>query len=246
MKKNLLSFVIPAYNEAATIEELLMKVIGLKLPGKFIKEIIVINDSSKDDTSKIVAKMAKKYKELSLLNNKVNLGKTQSVKKGLLKTQGEYVVIQDADLEYDPNDVVEMLQKAINKELDVVYGDRFGGKNGVLYAGFFLGNQIVTFVSNLFTFPRVKKWIPDMEVCYKLVKGDIFRDIAKTITATSSFGLEPEVTAKLARYKVEGKKLRWGIYPISYFPRTIEEGKKIRYTDGLKAIIEIIKYNLFS
>jgi glycosyltransferase involved in cell wall biosynthesis len=246
MKKKLLSFVIPAYNEASTIEKLLIKVIKLELPGKYMKEILVVDDGSKDDTVKVVTKLAKKYKELSLLKNPENVGKTQTVKNGIAKTTGDYVVIQDADLEYDPNDIVTMFEKTLNNELDVAYGDRFGGNNGMRYPSFFLGNKLVTFVSNVFTFPRIRKWIPDMEVCYKLVRGNIMRELGKTITATSSFGLEPEITAKLARYKVGSKPLKWGIFPISYFPRSVEEGKKIRYTDGLKAIIEIVKYNLFS
>ena len=148
-------------------------------------------------------------------------------------------------MEYEPEDLSHMLDWALSKDLDVVYGDRFGGDNGLLYLSFFVGNKFVSFVSNLFTFPRIKKWIPDMEVCYKLVRGSVIRKIAPNISATSSFGLEPEITARLAKYRLKDKHLKWGVIPVRYYPRTIEQGKKIRYTDGIKAILEIIKYNLF-
>jgi glycosyltransferase involved in cell wall biosynthesis len=241
----LLSFVMPAYNEEATISHIIKKVFEIDLPEKYQRELIVVNDCSKDRTEEIVKKISQKEKRIKLISNKVNLGKSQSVRRGIIETKGDFVVIQDADLEYDPNDIADMLDMALKKELDVVYGDRFAGRNGVLYATFYLGNKIVTGVSNIFTFPRVRKIIPDMETCYKLVRGEIFREVGSSITSKSTFGLEPEVTAKLARYKKGGRKLRWGIMPISYFPRTIEEGKKIRYTDGLKAIVEIVKFNLF-
>lgn len=239
------SIVIPAYNEEKTIKKLLEKVSNFVLPEGYKKEIIIINDCSKDKTEQIVKEYIKQRKGYSLISNEVNLGKTQSVKRGLQKTTGDWVVIQDADLEYEPEDLSHMLDWALTKNLDVIYGDRFGGDNGLLYLSFFLGNKIVSFVSNIFTFPRIKKWIPDMEVCYKLVKGSVIREIAPQITAKSSFGLEPEITAKLARYNKKGKPLRWGIVPIRYYPRTIEQGKKIRYSDGVKAVIEIIKYNIF-
>lgn len=245
MNKKILSFIVPAYNEEQTIIELLNKVLDIELPGKYMKEIIVIDDGSKDKTVELVTKLAKKKKEITLLRNSNNLGKTQTVKKGILISTGDYVIIQDADLEYSPSDIVHMLEMVVEKGYDVVYGDRFGGKNGVLYLSFYLGNKFVTLFSNLFTFWRIKKWIPDMEVGYKLVRGDIMRKLAKKITAKSSFGFEPELTALLAKYKSrEEKELRWGIKQISYFPRTVEDGKKIRYTDGLKAIGEIVKYNI--
>ena len=242
--KNLLSIVIPAYNEEKTITKLLDKVIELKLPSNFQKEIIVINDCSKDNTLNVVKNVIKKNKNITLLDNGENLGKTRTVKKGLLKTKGDYVIIQDADLEYDPRDITKMLNLAIEGDLDVVYGDRFGGHNELVYKSFYLGNKFVTFVSNIFTYFKIGKYIPDMEVCYKLIRGNIVRDIAPKISATSSFGLEPEITARLAKYKENGDGLKWGIVPIKYYPRTVEEGKKIKYTDGIKAVIEIIKYNL--
>lgn len=236
-----LSIVIPAYNEGKTIAKLLELVYDLKLPYSYEKEIIVVNDFSSDSTGLVVRGKISKWRNAKLIDNDMNLGKTQSVKKGLTETTGDFVVIQDADLEYDPKDLIKMLRLAIEDNLDVVYGSRFSGQNKMLYRSFYLGNKLVTFVSNLFTFLRIRRVIPDMEVCYKLVRGDIIRKIAPRIVSKSGFGLEPEITARLARTK----GLRWGIVPISYNPRTIEEGKKINYIDGIKAIVEIIRFNLF-
>lgn len=236
-----LSIVIPAYNEGKTIAKLLELVYDLKLPYSYEKEIIIVNDFSSDSTGLVVRGKISKWRNAKLIDNDKNLGKTQSVKKGLTETTGDFVVIQDADLEYDPKDLIKMLRLAIEDNLDVVYGNRFSGQNKMLYRSFYLGNKLVTFVSNLFTFLRIRRVIPDMEVCYKLVRGDIIRKIAPRIVSKSGFGLEPEITARLARTK----GLRWGIVPISYNPRTIEEGKKINYIDGIKAIVEIIRFNLF-
>ena len=241
-----LSFVIPAVNEEKTITKLLQKVVDLKLPGNFEKELIIVNDGSKDDTEGVVKNFIKSNssENIKYLRNERNLGKTRTVRKGLLETKGDYVIIQDADLEYEPQDIVTMLQLALEEDLDVVYGDRFHGKNDLIYSSFYLGNKFVTFFSNVFTYFRIGKYIPDMEVCYKLMRGEIVRDIAPNISTMSSFGLEPEITARLSKYKKDGRKLKWGIVPIKYYPRTIKEGKKIRYTDGLKAMVEIVKYNL--
>lgn len=237
------SIIIPAYNEEKTIIDLLKKVINIKWDRKINVEIIIINDCSKDNTLKKI-KEFKLNTNLMVIDNKVNLGKSRSVTKGIIKSSGDYIVIQDADLEYNPNDINMLLNKCIDKNLDFVYGNRFNGNNKLIYKSFFIGNKGVSFVSNIFTFPKLRKIIPDMEVCYKLIKGDIARDIASKLTATSNFGFEPEVTARLANYKINGKHLKFDVLPISYFPRTIEQGKKIRWKDGFKAIGEIIKYNL--
>ena len=240
-----ISIIIPAYNEEKTIKELLDKAISLNFGEGVEKEVIVINDCSKDNTSEILSTVIGEKYPIKVINNDVNLGKSRTVVKGILSSTGDYVVIQDADLEYDPNDLKIEYEYMILKGLDFVYGNRFNGNNKIVYKSFYFGNRLVSLASNVFTFPRLKESIPDMEVCYKMVKGDIFRDIAKTMTAKTNFGFEPELTAKLARYKVNGKHLKFEVIPISYFPRTIEQGKKIRWVDGVKAIIEIIKYNLF-
>lgn len=244
-KTDILSIVIPAYNEEKTVISVLKQLENLKLPQNYKKEIIIINDCSKDSTRELIEEYIKDKENILFLNNEINLGKTQTVKRGLQKTSGDFVIIQDSDSEYRVEDINNILNFALENNLDVVYGDRFAGDNGMLYKSFYIGNKGVTFFSNLFTYPRIKKVIPDMEVCYKLVHGDVMRAIAPTIRATSSFGLEPEITARLARYKLNGRHLKFGIVPIKYYPRTIEQGKKIRYTDGIKAVAEIIKYNLF-
>lgn len=240
-----LSIVIPVYNEEKTLEELVNKVLQVQLPHDFNKEIVIVNDGSKDDSWQIMLKLAANHKEIKSIQNEKNLGKTQTVKNGILKSTGDFVVIQDADLEYDPNEISDILDLAVSKDLDVVYGNRFGKKNKVIYVQNYIGNKLLSAFSNLFTFFRFRTWIPDMEVCYKLVKGEVFREIAKGITAKSNFGFEPEITAKLSRYKLNGKRLKLGIVSISYYPRSIAEGKKMNaIKDGYKAMLEIIKYNL--
>jgi len=240
-----LSIVIPAYNEEKTLEELVNKVLQVQLPYNYSKEIVIVNDGSKDNSWQVMLKLSANHKEIKSIQNEKNVGKTQTVRNGILKSTGDFVVIQDADLEYEPTEISEILKKAVDENLDVVYGNRFGKKNKVIYVQNYIGNKMLSAFSNLFTFPRLRTWIPDMEVCYKLIKGEVIRDIAKGIRATSNFGFEPEVTAKLSRYKLNGKRLKLGIVPISYFPRSIAEGKKMNaIRDGVKAMVEIIKYNL--
>lgn len=242
------SIVIPAYNEENTITQLLQKIIDLKLPYDFSKEIIVVDDCSTDNTNQLakstLEKSGMKYK---IITNTTNLGKSQSVKEGMLETEGEWVVVQDADLEYNPDDIAFMLEQGIKQKMDVVYGNRFGKDNGMIYIKNFYGNLFISLISNLFTIHKTRVNIPDMEVCYKLAKGDVVRHIAPTISATSNFGIEPELTAKLAYYKKEnGNGLSFLCLPISYYPRTIEQGKKMKaFKDGFKAFAEILKYNIF-
>jgi glycosyltransferase involved in cell wall biosynthesis len=235
-----------AYNEEKTLKEIIERVLSMQLPNGFEKEIIIVNDASKDSSWEIIKELESEYKEVQGISNEKNMGKTQTVRNGILQTSGDFVVIQDADLEYDPKEIVDILGLAIEKDLDVVYGNRFGKKNDVIYMQNYLGNKFLSFISNVFTYPRIKVAIPDMEVCYKLIQGDIARDLAKNIVSKSNFGFEPEITAKLSRYKQDGKRLKFGIIPISYYPRSIEEGKKMNaFKDGFKAIIEIIRFNLF-
>lgn len=242
----MLSIVIPAYNEEKTLEELVRKVHAIKFPKDYEREIIIVNDGSKDKSWQIMLKLASELEGIRAIQNEKNMGKTQTVRNGILQSKGDYVVIQDADLEYLPEELPELLSTALLKNLDVVYGDRFGKKNKVIYWQNFFGNKALSAFSNIFTFPRIGVWIPDMEVCYKLIRGNIIREIAQEIVSKSNFGFEPEVTAKLSRYKKNGKHLRFGIVPISYIPRSIAEGKKMNaIKDGLKALREIIKFNLF-
>lgn len=240
-----LSIIIPVYNESRTLQELVEKVLELELPNKIAKEIIIVDDGSSDASGEIMTDMAKKYKEIKIIKNAKNLGKSQTVKNGIAASTGDFVIIQDADLEYLPSEIADLLKIAIESDLDVVYGNRFGKNNKVIYWQNYLGNCFLSFLTNLFTFLRIKIYIPDIEVCYKLIKGDIARKIGKSIESTSSFGFEPEVTAKLSKYKKNGLHLKFGIVPVSYFPRTVKDGKKIKlFKDGLRAILEIVKFNL--
>ncbi len=240
-----LSIVIPAWNEERTLEALVNKVLDVELPYEIKKEIILVNDASKDRTWEIMQNFAQKNSMVKAYNNAQNSGKTQTVKNGISYSSGDFVVIQDADLEYEPSDFAAMLKLLVDQNLDVVYGNRFGKKNGKGYVQNYYGNLFLSLVSNLFTFARIRKWIPDMEVCYKLIRGDIARELGAKIESRSKFGLEPEITARLVRYKLNGKHLKFGIVPINYYPRTMAEGKKMNAVkDGLKALKEIFIYNI--
>jgi len=246
MKK--LSIIIPVHNEAKTLDKIITKVTILKLPNKISKEIIIINDGSSDNSLEIIKRYSKKNKEIKYINNQKNLGKSQTVKKGILASSGDYIIIQDADSEYNPNDISKLVAYAIKNNLDVVYGNRFGKKSKIVYLENYIGNRLLSFISNIFTYPRLKVWIPDMEVCYKLIEGTIARKIAKNIESISSFGFEPEVTAKLSKYKDKNKRhLKFGVVYINYYPRTKKEGKHMKaFKDGFKALKEIIISNLFN
>ncbi len=237
-----LSFVIPAYNEEDNIENILTKLENIDFGLE--KEYVIINDSSKDKTADILKKYEGKP-GYEILHNEKNLGKSQSVRKGIIKTTGDLVVIQDADLEYDPKDLLLFVSRFQNTNVDVIYGNRFGKNNKIIYIQNWLGNTFLSIFSSIFTGLRSGMWIRDMEVCYKMSKGDIFREIGETIESKSTFGLEPEMTAKFSKYRLDGKKLKFAQIPISYNPRSFEEGKKMNaFKDGFKALGEIIKFNL--
>ena len=170
-----LSIVIPAYNESATILTILQKLKDCQfdIQGIF-KEIIVINDCSSDKTSQLASLFAQENQSenftIKVLDNEQNMGKSQSVKRGIMASSGDWVVIQDADLEYEPTDLAELLKQGILKDCDVVYGNRFGQYNEVIYWENFLGNLALSCFSNLFTIKNIRVFIPDMEVCYKMVR----------------------------------------------------------------------------
>lgn len=245
MEQKILSIVIPAYNEEKTLEALVNKVVQVELPGNYKKEILILNDCSKDSTGSIIDRLSQINSEIKSLHNEKNMGKSQTVRKGILASTGEFVVIQDADLEYEPNELAQLLSFMIESQYDVVYGNRFGKKNKVIYLQNYIGNKGLSIISNIFTYPRLRVWIPDMEVCYKMMRGDVVRKIADGLTANSNFGFEPEITAKLSQYILEGRHLKFGIIPISYYPRSIAEGKHMKaFRDGIKALKEILHYNL--
>ncbi len=235
---NKLSIVIPAYNEAKTIQEVLQKVLDVELPEGFQKEILVINDSSTDRTELVVQEYisSNQQAEIKYFKHEVNQGKGAAIHTGIGEATGNYIIIQDADLEYDPSEFTILLDPIINGRADVVFGSRFiGGKpHRILFFWHTIGNKLLTFASNLFSNLN----LTDMETCYKLFSADIIKSIQ---LKEKRFGFEPEVTQKIARIK----GIRIYEVGISYYGRTYEEGKKINWKDGFRALYCILKYGLF-
>jgi glycosyltransferase involved in cell wall biosynthesis len=229
--KNSLSVVVPVYNEVDTIADVIEAL--LQLPE--LLEIVVVNDGSQDGTEKVLDLLAEQYSQLKVVHQPINRGKTAALKTGFRLTEGAIVMVQDADLEYDPQEIPEVISPILQGKADVVYGSRFLVRKAarVLYFYHFLANKFLTFLSNLLTNVNMT----DVETCYKAFRGEIIRNM---IIESKGFGFEIEVTAKVA-------KLNCRIYevPISYYGRTYEEGKKIGMKDGIQAIWYIIYYNCF-
>ena len=225
------SIIIPCYNEQSTIKEIINKI---NSQSNIEKEIIVIDDFSNDKTREILEKDLKNNIHKIILNER-NYGKGYSIKKGIESASGDCIIIQDADLEYDPTDYKKLLDPIINDVADVVYGSRFIGTNErrVLYFWHTIGNKLLTLLSNIFSNLN----LTDMEVGYKVFKSNILKEIN---LVENRFGFEPEVTAKIAK-----KNIRIYEVGISYFGRKYSEGKKITWKDGFSAIRCIVKYNLF-
>ncbi len=226
-----LSIIISVYNEKNTIGEIVKKIDEVSLD--IDKEIIIVDDASDDGTKKIVQNLEGKYIKKAF--HKKNKGKGAAIKTALKQASGDIVIIQDADLEYDPHEYAKLLKPIIEDKADVVYGSRFVGSEAhrILYFWHMIGNKFLTLLSNTFTNLN----LTDMETGYKVFRRDI---ISSIILEEDRFGFEPEITAKIA-------KLKCRIYEvgISYSGRTYEEGKKINWLDGIKTIWCIIKYNLF-
>jgi len=239
MQKGLLSIIIPAYNEERTIHAILNRIKNVQLPDGISKELIIVNDCSTDQTSAAVRKYLEENPEMPIrfFEHPVNKGKGAALHTGIGEAQGEWTIIQDADLEYDPREYNIMLRPVIEGNADVVYGTRFfgGHPHRILFFWHSIGNQFLTFLSNMFTDLN----LTDMETCYKLFRSEILKSIR---LKEQRFGFEPEITAKVSRVP----EIRIYEVGISYYGRTPAEGKKIGWKDGFRAIYCILKYNIFS
>jgi glycosyltransferase involved in cell wall biosynthesis len=233
-----LSILIPVYNEEETIKRLLDKVFSVRLIADGRKEIIIVNDCSSDGTQQVIEqyKALHQGEKIFLHNQPENMGKGAAIHKAIELSRGDFIVIQDADLEYDPEEYNVLLKPMIDGFADVVYGSRFmGGKpHRILFFWHTIGNKILTTFSNLLTNLN----LTDMETCYKLFRSDI---IKKLELKEKRFGFEPEVTSKISRVP----DIRIYEVGISYYGRTYKEGKKITWKDGLRALYVLLKYNLF-
>ncbi len=233
-----LSIVIPAYNEAATIHLILNKVKAVNLVQGISKEVIIVNDCSKDATEEAILRYMSENADLNIqyFKHEVNQGKGAALHTGISKATGEFLIIQDADLEYDPKEYNKLLMPVLDGFADVVYGSRFIGGNPhrILFFWHTIGNKFLTMLSNMFS----DKNLSDMETCYKLFNTKMIQGIK---LKEKRFGFEPEITAKISRIP----KIRMYEVGISYYGRTYEEGKKIGWKDGFRAIYCILKYGMF-
>ena len=229
------SIVIPVYNEEATVQELVGLVVRAPLPAGVRREIICVNDCSKDGTAGKLDELPKIFPdaEFRIVHKPVNQGKGAALRDGFKLAGGDVVLVQDADLEYDPRDYPKLLQPIVEDKADVVYGSRFIGEpHRVLYFWHTMGNKFLTMFSNMFTNLN----LTDMEVCYKVFRKGV---LDKINIKCDRFGFEPEVTAKIAKLR---PRLRIYEVGVAYYGRSYEEGKKITWKDGIKAILTIVRF----
>ena len=234
-----LSILIPVYNEEDNIQKILDRVREVTLVNNIAKQIVIVNDCSTDGTEELVLRYIEKHNDIQIEYQKHsrNKGKGRAINTALKMVKGDFVIIQDADNEYDPEEYNLLLKPIIDNYADVVYGSRFMGGNPhrILFFWHRLGNNFLTFLSNMFSNLN----LTDMETCYKMFRREVIQSIE---IKENRFGIEPEITAKMA--KIKG--IRIYEVGISYYGRTYEEGKKIGWKDGFRAIYCILKYNIFS
>lgn len=234
-----LTVIIPAFNESKTLALILDKISSARLQHDIKKEIIIVDDCSTDNTPELAKRYIEEHPELNIryFRHSYNQGKGAALHTGIQKASGDYLIVQDADLEYDPAEYRTLLQPVLDGRADVVYGSRFmGGKpHRILFFWHSLGNKVLTSLSNAFTNLN----LTDMETCYKLFRTDLIKSLD---LKEKRFGFEPEVTAKISRIP----NIRIYEVGISYYGRTYAEGKKINWKDGFRALYCISKYNLFS
>lgn len=234
-----LSIVIPVYNEERTVQSLIQRVVDAALPHGLTREIICVNDCSVDGTAAKLDELPALHPDLpfQIVHQPVNGGKGKALREGFARATGDVVLIQDADMEYDPDDYEKLLAPIVSGVADVVYGSRFIGEpHRVLYFWHTLGNRFLTMLSNMCTNLNVT----DMEVCYKVFRKEVLDNMT---LVCDRFGFEPEVTAKIARMR---PRLRIYEVGVAYYGRSYEEGKKITWKDGIKAILTILRFRFIS
>ena len=226
---NKLSIIIPVYNEQNTVEEIIQLVENVDL-GSIAKEVVIVNDASTDGTAQKLEEIQKSKPHLIILNHEQNAGKGAALRTGIAHTTGDYVIIQDADLEYDPQEYKKLIEPIVEKRADVVYGSRFSGNYEDMSNLHYFGNKLLTLITNIL----FGVLLTDMETCYKLTPGDFLRKIT---IHSNRFNFEPEITAKILK-----SGLRVIEIPISYKGRTHSEGKKITWKDGVSAVLTLLRF----